>query len=651
MNRINFDFWRKLFSVIFLSLTIFWISLYRSQELINFASGFLIFCLICPALLCSKISFKDLKPFTYLSVYFFVGRLTREIDFDFLPKKGFWADCFGTPSNPGILNFLDMPLVIFTLVLTIYPFVLSFYLKLFTKVRQLNLNQKQWLLLNLFISISLSSFYSIVMLLDHLSFRSHAYDFGLHDQNFYLLSHLKLPPFSTVHQINNLWMDHQHFSQLLISPLYLLGNGFNGLTLVLITPFILITIPSIFIFLSFQKINTYFNLSSKNNYWLISFTSFLMWLHPATQSAVGFYFHERYLINLFVPIIIYFICLALTTKRSVLFLALSSLFSLFWLGVKEDQWIFTLVFWSQIGVWFYFFGKKIWDKRFQIQFATTVLLNIITSILYSTVFLRLFRHGKALENHAAAYNLILESGSKLIQTGNFYDFWDTMKFFSPDRNYLYQNYFIFDFPASILIPLNTAGNYLQRTTSSNISVRSTTFQYGSELAMYSCIGIIFAIIITLKFKPKLTNKIAISFLIIYVLGFTSIIGNNIYYLVARSPKIAKNYLNTNQERQNFNQIKQSIPHSSSIVTSPFYLPQISSREKIVNWPKTENITGDIKRYDIDVYSYDYWLLPKEKSWQYNTDYSDKITELKNSDRYSVIKENDYQILFRLKTTN
>jgi uncharacterized membrane protein YgdD (TMEM256/DUF423 family) len=491
------------------------------------------------------------------------------------------------------------------------------------------------------------------MVLDHLSFKSHAYDFGIHDQNFYMLSHLKLPPFSTVHQINNLWMDHQHFSQLLIAPLFILGNGFNGLTLVAITPFILISIPSLFLYLSFQTINKYFKLTDKNNYWLISFTSFLMWVHPATQSAIRFYFHERYLINLFVPILIYLLCLALTKNKRILYLSLASLFSLFWLGVKEDQWIFALVFWLQVGLWIYFGGKKIWDSKTRLKFLAAAVINGVISILYSTVFLRIYKKDKALGNHLDGYNLVLDSVANLFKTGNFNAFWKSLELFSDDRGYLYQHFFIFDLPSILLLPMNSLGNYAQRTLNSKPLIRSTTFQYGSELAMYSCIGLFFLIILVIKFKPQIVSKIVTSVIIIYSIGYIAVSGSlySGYFLAFYSPNVVLNFWKTRAERQSLNLVRKQIPDNASLVTTGFYTPQFSSRDKITNWPKTEEVSQDTKRYYVNVDYYDYWLLPKEKSWQSNTEYNSKIEEIKKSGRHSIIIENEYQILFRLKTTN
>ncbi|HLD21738.1 MAG TPA: hypothetical protein VJB65_02460, partial [Patescibacteria group bacterium] len=195
---------------------------------------------------------------------------------------------------------------------------------------------------NIGFSLLLSTICAVVALLNHWSFQTNAIDYGLFDQVIYLLSRFSTPT-STVMQINNIFLDHQHFSSLILTaPFYWIGKGFHGATLAAIVPYMLITLPSILFYLIAKTIAAHHYSHTSRPYWVIGITSFLLSIHPFTQSAINFYFHEKYWMPIFFLALIY--CgLQYLYKKKILFLVAGILSALIWAMLKEDQWIFVFV--------------------------------------------------------------------------------------------------------------------------------------------------------------------------------------------------------------------------------------------------------------------------------------------------------------------
>ncbi len=554
--------------------------------------------------------------------------------FNWVAEKGFIGDSFVFLKNPLVIICLSIALA--------FPLARLFKAN---KIAVL-LGGRHGFYIALSISILLSLFYGILSLLRHFGFESHAYDFGIFDQAIFMLSKFQLPA-STVRQFGNLFFDHQHFAIAILAPLYFLGDGFRGVALSLFTPFLLITFPSLILYRTILGVAKIFKINFVcKPYWLIILSSFFLAIHPFTQSAIAFFFHEKYLMPVFFSLALMFFVLYLE-KRKVRYWFLGMISLALWLMIKEDQWIFILAFAMTILFWLLFLIKKkvIVLNKLAIAFC---LVAVVISSFYGLFFLPRFQSLGANNQ----YNREFEESSlaffTFIKNGNASEFFEKIHWNEDVKKYMYQNFLVFDLGGVAVFPLNTLGNYAERIFAKTHSYRNPIFHHGVDVPIYTISGALLIYIWLLKTKNSKALVFVAFFAMSSFLGFESILGwNNVYYFALESKSVVSNYKNTKTERLEFYSISEKIPKDASVVTSEYYLPHLSAREDIASWPDLANL-DEGARGKIDFTSFEYWLLPKRRlRGAENINFGEKIMKLKNSD-YGVVAENDFQILLRKK---
>jgi Predicted membrane protein (DUF2079) len=635
---------------LFLSFVTFNIATTYSFKLYNWIYGIIIALAVFLITIFGKIKVGTIK---YFVIYWIAETLLvvlNRLEFRFLSKYEQIENLLAYPEK--YFSFALEPLLVIIISCILSQPLLNIlqdfkdYLKP-CLARKFFKNRYFWLYFNLFLVFIFSSIYIFWGYLNHQSFGNHVYDFGIFDQNFYQLSKFRFPPPSSTRQYVSLWNDHQHFSLIFLAWLYWFGNGFNGTVMYFLPPLLLVTIPSIILYLSFTKLLNYLNLNPYNYkfYWLLSFISFILFLHPFTQSAIGFAFHEKYLINLFFPLLFYTLIQAIF-KNQKYFIA-STFVTLIWCGIKEDQFLFASVFWLQIIVCFFLLYKTkyINAQKFR-QFNLFASINILICLLYNFAFLSWFRKDFVNDQYFGVYINTLKATKELLKTGNILYFVEQVKLFEAVNSYLYQNFLVFDLWGFFGLPLNISGNYAQRVLAEPYPFKSPIFHYGSEVPIYSIFGVLLLWTIFKHKKLWFANNFLTSYLISFFIGFGMIIGwlNSTYYVIPKIPYAFINYKNTANERNSFNQIVKNIPKDGSVVTSANYATHLTARDKIINWPKSIAISNDLSG-NVDPDSYRYWLLPKKTlEDNKNSPYPQKIQELRTQN-IKIIAENEYQILF------
>ena len=519
---------------------------------------------------------------------------------------------------------------------------------------------------NILIALILTSYFVFVKYLNHLSFQTAGFDFGIFDQNFFVQSRLIFPPANSVRTIENLWIDHQHFTQILLAPLYWFGNGFNGLVMVMLSPVLMILVPAILIYLSAQNLFKYFKLEHKTCFWLIGLISILLAIHPYTQASIEFYYHEQYLFGLFFPLSVYFLTKYLVTRLRIDLVWL--VFSyIAWLGVKEDQWLYILTFIIQSSLWIFILDKldktkvlETWNK-FKPLWIINILSVIVCGVYWKVIQAWLKVVSPSWGGYISNYDYFIKINKELIQTQNLNNYWDGLTMVREDAaTYMYQHFLHFDLLGILWLPVGVLVNYSVRLFSSNGFLRHPWFHYGSQTPALAVSGIIFTYIILIKSArfSRYAKKYLAFCLGSYILGYMAVIGwssgidinrpNN--YSLYSIPQAFISYKQTASERKSFNQIKNEIKPDFKIRTSSNYIPQLSARTDIASLISLDKPTLEENIELINNDKYNYWLIPKKTE----PALINKINELKDlqisenqKTNITAIKETDQQILFKV----
>lgn len=567
---------------------------------ITFVYGLIAAGLILFASFWGKLKWREFKWAVLIAVIFYFYRLA---------VQNYWL--------PKTFEFLDAPVIVIAIAWSLRRSIVRIWNSLRKRGRFNFAFSRKGLYLALGISFGLSAFYVVLMLLRHWSFETHAYDFGIFDQALFMISRTGIPE-STVRQFTNLFFDHQHFSLYLLAPLYWIGKGFSGTTLIILTPFLLITFPALILYRSAIALGRAFKLEAfEKPYWVIGLASFLLWLHPFTQSSAAFFFHEKYLIPIFFGLTLLFVLLGFEKKKNAFFW-LALLPSIAWTMTKEDQWIFVLVFWVQILFW----GWLLWKPKaknlkpktsFCLQTINYKLLVIITltgiviSLAYGLWFLDYFKsHGPSNIQYSEEYNHLIEP----LKSGNASQVLEELQWNEHVKLYAYQNFLLFDLPGIAPFPLNILGNYAERLLAKTQAYRNPIFHHGAEVPVYAVTGIFLTYLWFRRKDSNKANRFLALVIVSFTLGFGSVLGwNDFYYITFESGKTIRALNQTSEERKAFSEIRKCIPDDASLVTSAEYVPHLSAREKVVAWPNLLKLKkGTPGRTDYS--NFDYWLLPK-----------------------------------------
>lgn len=528
----------------------------------------------------------------------------------------------GAKDAPGLVGFLITVLLCYALAYAVA--------KRFT----LATSGRQWLWVNVAASVALSLYYAILMLLDYQSFRAPFFDLAIFDQAIYQLSRFHLPA-SSARQFVNLWHDHQHFSLVFLAPLYWLKPMATYL-LISVTPFLLITLPSLVLYKAFLLAERLFFApdSQAKHYWIIGFSSFLLWLHPYTQSATAFYFHEKYLMPVTFGLLAWAFLKYLQTSKW-LYLGLTIFFNIAWLGIKEDQWLFVVLFWVQTAILIMFFAKR-YRKQLLVGAAGAVI-----GLVYVFAFLPWYQSRSSNnQQYTALYDQSKTALIEFTKDGQPVKLLTTLKAYDDVNKYIYQNFLIFDLPGLALFPVNTFANYGERLLSSDYSQKNPVFHYGVDVPIYSAAGLLFLMLLLKKRRRLDLKKQAAFIAVLYILGFGSVLGwNNDYYLNTRLLAFLDNYRNSRALRADYNHVKKLIPAGASVAATDALATYFSKRTEIAEFPQRiilpENTPG---RNDLN--AYEYWILRTDVPVE-NT----KAAELQNAN-YRVLYQGSQVIVLK-----
>jgi uncharacterized membrane protein len=484
-------------------------------------------------------------------------------------------------------------------------------------------------------------YYAILSYFFHSSFGQAVFDFGIFDQLLFMLSHDSYPPASSTRQIENLFYDHQHFSLYLLSPLYWLFRGLNGYLLTCITPFFLITAPSIILHFTYKNIQKLikvdFPIVAAS---ISSICAIYLSSHPYTQSAISFSFHEKYILPVFITSLLYFFIKYLQTRK-LRDIILMQICAFLWIGTKEDQGVFLVGFIIQLFIINTFILKQKFLK--DIKLVIFSLFNIIFVPSYLYYILKIYKVDSFIQ-YGSLFTNVTKSLQELASNGNIALFMKNTGLFDDVVIYLVQNYLVFDSIGSVFNTIPIFGNYAQRIFSDGYSLKNPVFHYGVDVPLYSLIGLIFmfAFITKFNFFKKTNVRAFILFpILIGILGFPFVSGwNNVFYLASKPTYLYEKYVSTQAVRRDLYDLKAKVGIDDSIIVSDYYATHFTAREKVNIYPDPLNLPNTIKsklNYD----EYKYWLISKQQ-----VEGMKQVDNLLTTKKYVIEGENQSFILIK-----
>ena len=153
--------------------------------------------------------------------------------------------------------------------------------------------------------------YCLISIVNHINFRTYAWDLGIYNQAIFDYAHFKLNH-NTVLQpaTNNILSDHFTLLHFLISPLYWVFKSYTLLVVQIIS-------------ILFGGVGVYRYIKHKSNNENLSLLAllhfFLMW---GIYSALGFDYHDNVVGAMFVPWVIYFLSIGKNFKSALCFFLL-----------------------------------------------------------------------------------------------------------------------------------------------------------------------------------------------------------------------------------------------------------------------------------------------------------------------------------------
>ncbi len=548
-----------------------------------------------------------------------------------LPQKQLIGMLLGTTESAGMLSFLGVT----ALVLGVSYTLSDVFMQVCTGAtprRWLTVFQRRPFFFALLFSFVLTSVYSIDLALRHAAFTATVYDFGIFDQALYMLS--RGATGSTTRQFTNIFFDHQHFSLVLLTPLYWIGRGLHGYTLQILTPFLLIFFPSVVTFYIAQTFAALRGLDIKKPYWVIPTTSLLLWLHPYTQSAIGFYFHEKYLMPLVFTGFLYTVVSFVHAPTWRWFAGMCT-FALLWSGIKEDQWLFVFVCVLQCGVatWLHA-GVRSAVNRFRVLGVSAVA---VVPLVYAG-FLSWFHTQSTNGQYVHLYSHLGLAARQCFVELNPAAALQTLKLMDDVNIYQYQHLLTLDLFGVIVFPLSVLGNYAERLLAESPSLKNPIFHYGVDVPIYSAVGFVLLLLLLQKHLPALSRRVHFFGITLALVGFSALLGwNAIYYLVPTMQRDVVRFVETRSERVSVAETARRIPADASLVVSDGWATHFTARTSVAQWPEVLQLPEGTPGKNA-LATFDYWLLRR----------SDATTaaqvQLLVDSGYQIIEETEFAFL-------
>lgn len=496
-------------------------------------------------------------------------------------------------------------------------------------------------------SLVLSAYTFALLQFRHGALVSHVYDFGIFDQALYMLGFHGWPA-STTRQMISLFYDHQHFALYALAPLYWIGRGFHGVTMNIITVALLIPAPAYVLYRTLRTIAVRVaNLVEPKLEYVIAVASLVLAVHPFTQSALHFFFHELYLVPVAFTLLLWvLVAWVLDAKKRGLKLVGIVAATLFWLAVKEDQYIFVAVFWLQAGVLIWLSKRRVPSitlPKFWVAIPVTMLL---LAAIYGQAFLPAFRGGHSNTNYLSEYNLAKESLSSLAQgKASWQQTVEAMQWNSQASMLLYQHWFVFDGWSVFAFPGNVLGNYAERLFATTQPLRDPYYHHGSPVPIFAVVG---AAALAMLWTKKRRLVIAV-FTLSTIFGFFMVLGwREFRYFYPDTAAFYREYVNDIPERTALYEIMKNVSPDASLITSSHYAAQFSARAQIKHWPESAILSPDTPGVKLnDESTFEYWLIPKQSEDKHEPIESYRaITKDLLEMNYKLVGETPYQLLLQ-----
>lgn len=479
----------------------------------------------------------------------------------------------------------------------------------------------------------LTVYSSVLAIARHQSFLSTAFDFAIFDQALFQFSRFT-PPVSTVRQFTNLFLDHQHFSIILLAPLYWVFRGMHGIVLAGLSPILLIAVPSIMLALAVKE------LTQKNASWVLVFSALFLFVHPFTQAAVRFYFHEKFLVPTLISITLYALA-RYARRRDYLSLMMATLITVLWMLSKEDQWIFVLSAGAQLIVHVYLWSS---DRSLRRSMSVWVAGMSMLSIAYAVI-LRVFAD-RLNPMYSGMYTNAKRAFIEVLPTGNISAFFDTLQIGTDAHLYVYQHLFGIDSIGFFGAPINIMGEYAERIFNSSPSIHSPFYHYGVAVPFYDVIGVIVLVFLLQRYRQALARYVLSFAVLVVCFGLLMVSGwNGLYYLHTIPQAVVRDALSTHERRVAFWDGVSSIPADASVVAAEGYAPHLSARQQSIRWPDEVNWPAGTPG-KIDMYTYEYWVLPPRAFLKHDTtDYATQI-EFLTTQGYRIVERNEFVVILK-----
>lgn len=190
---------------------------------------------------------------------------------------------------------------------------------------------------------------------------------------------------SSIRGVDNLWLDHQHFSLVLLIPFWWIFNMVgvdSAVFLILITPILTVVLPIVLLWHSYKYLT-----DSRGGLLLFMIISIVLSMHPLAVNGYMFYFHEVTLLPTLYSLLFFFFSkwlykVRINEDNDRSFLGVLIAFILILL-TKEDQLFYLFFFTIQLAVFGFLYLKK-----YRINTGGNILdgLRVLLWLLFVSIF-------------------------------------------------------------------------------------------------------------------------------------------------------------------------------------------------------------------------------------------------------------------------
>ncbi len=518
-----------------------------------------------------------------------------------------WRVLFGHGDGYGYLTYVILAAIIFAIARAVTPSAQALWQR--WKQSHVWATYSNHLVTHVVIVTVFSLFLIGLMLLRQAVFRVPAIDFGIFDQALFHLSQFHLPA-SSIREYGNLFADHQHFSLIFLAPFYWIGRGFHGQTLLPLTPILLVTLPSIILYRTARAFQALLKLPNPAKpYWVASVAAILLFLHPFTQAAMGFPFHEKYLFPLFFSLLLWWVVRYAVQPRW--WYVVGSVIALAgWVAAKEDQWLFAFVFLVTALMWCWKW-KPLHEYWPRVKWFLAILA--VLALAYGTVILPSLPIPRN-PQYTSLYQPAIDGVRNFARTANPRELINALHLNEDASKYMLQHLMTFDVAGAVIFPANTFGDYAERLAAGPTPLRNPIFQYGVGVPVVSVTAFLLFAFAMYRRKPHRGAYWVTFGVIVWLVAFPAALGwNELPFLSpAGIGGLVNAYRKEQPARADFAKVSALIPADASLVASGNFLSHLSARDHAAFFPTPDFPKDNLLTLN-PIDTYDYWLLDTRDS--------------------------------------